>query len=294
MKKTWQIILIVGIAGILLMAAGFAMNAQLRMTLGRNGFHIGNPPQAADIRESLAPFKDITISLASASVEVIASDKYYIEIIDDNEYAVKYEVHGNKLTVQQDNLWGWNILNFNFSYPHIKVYVPNDASLGDVILELASGTALVDKLNCSSLTTEVASGNMSLTDITAGTLCIDIASGTLNIDGLDSDKLEVSIASGNLDATDVTSNGLELDIASGWAVLSGTFTGENNIALASGSVTLSTKGRKLDYNRSVSALSGGVYMNGQQVWGEETYPGAKSSFDIGLLSGNVDISFSED
>ena len=294
MKKIWQIIIMLGIAGCVFMAAGSFMGAGMQMTLDSRGFHVGEATKAPDIREPLEEFENISIHGTHADVELIASDKYYIEILEDNEYSIKYEVRNGALTVRQENVWVWNILNFKFSGPRLKIYVPKDAKLNDVFVGVSSGSASVNGLNCAKLNAELASGSIRFAGITADTMRIGVASGKVTAQNAKADKLDISVKSGSVNAWGISSKGLDVGISSGRAEISGTLAGVNNVSVASGSVKLNIQGSKADYNRSISVKSGTARVNGKKEEGDETYAKAKHSINVQVNSGTANINFDKD
>ena len=294
MKKIWRIIIVLGLAGVLFMTVGYFMGAKMQMTLDRKGFHVGDATKAPDIREPLGEFEDITIRATHANVELILSDKYYIEIVGDDEYSIHYEVRGGELVVTQENIWVWNILKLSLSGPQLKIYVPKDASLNNVFVGVSSGSASLSGLHCNNLNAELASGSIRLADIAADTLRISVASGRVKVQNATADRLNISVKSGSIDARGIRSKKLDVDISSGFADISGVLEGENNISVKSGSAKLDIQGRKSDYNRFISVKSGSVRVNGKKEEGGERYAKAKNSITVNVNSGMAKVDFSKD
>jgi DUF4097 and DUF4098 domain-containing protein YvlB len=106
--------------------------------------------------------------------------------------------------------------------------------------------------------------------------------------------MNLQLTSGDLKATGIVSGGMTAHATSGTIRLEGRFTGENKISNVSGDIHLNAVGSIRDYSRSVSVLSGSVYVNGSKVSGNDTNPAVSNRLDISIISGTARIQFTDD
>ena len=309
-KTFWIVIACIFVLGVALTTAAFALGASGSAWYDRQGLHFGQSERLEVSDTSTEPFQDIDIRLLDADVEIIVANNYGYEFSYTGTFEPKIEVRNGKLSVieQEDNwhinIFGWNWQNWVFydRGAQLKVYVPRNATLNNVNLDMASGNTVFDgsqmsvkALECRSLsgnvkfadlkleqlTLDVASGNVELKNVSALTGNINILSGWLHYSGAKLDSITLNMASGNLDLEGEVTKLLELRIISG----------DSKILLA---------GSKDDYSFELKKISGSVRVNGQRIdWnfdgpGTHSIPsstGRGGHIEIDTTSGDVDINF---
>ncbi|WFR58534.1 DUF4097 family beta strand repeat-containing protein [Anaerocolumna sp. AGMB13025] len=150
------------------------------------------------------PIKQITIDSRIGDIEIIKDDNYYVEI--------NYRYFNEKPTYKLEN----GILSFDDSkaFPNsysisfdikntIKIYLPEDADLGQITISTASGDVSLSDLQTEKLKVSVAYGDLTLKKAAAEETNINMSSGSSNISDLDTKTLDYSNSYGNGDFTNI-------------------------------------------------------------------------------------------
>jgi len=320
MKKALLVFLIIAIVGGVLITTGLALGASTGIYFNEHGlqlqngrkYHAEEKNRMAD--HDLGSLTELRVEVASARVEVIASDHFGIEIDCRANRLIQYSCENGVLRVTQDSAFGWSLLDFNFGFRSedtVKIYLPEDARLADARIQVASGMVHVEKLTADTLTLNCTSGSIKANQLTGDQIAVQSASGIIHLSGVTGDQisakcnsgsmtfnditasvsLEFRLTSGLLKAQEVDSAGTILDMQSGTANISGKLRGHNQMRLTSGILNLTIDGNELDYNRTLSKTSGIIRVNGNRHAGNLIAPEAENSLDASVNSGSIKIDF---
>ena len=309
-KILWIVIGCVFALGVALSAVGFALGSTGGAWFDRQGLHFGTGEHIELSDRSTEPFKDIDIKLLEANVEFIVAENYGYEFSYTGNREPKVEVRNGVLTVVEHednwhiNLFNWNWGNWVFydTSASLKVYVPKDASLNNVSLNMASGNTVFNgnQLSINDLTCNSLSGNIKLADLKLQHLTMDVASGDVEMKNVSALNADFNILSGWLHYSGAKLDNLTLNMTSGNLDLEGEVSKMLELRMMSGDAKILLSGNKDDYSFEFRKVSGSVRVNGQRIdWGFDG-PGTNSiqsstgrggHISIDTTSGDVDINF---
>lgn len=290
MKKFWIIILCVAILGAGLMIGGFVLGADTNIYIDESGFSIENEDDyQTESHRDTQEISAIEIDTASSDIEIIPSDEYGFDITGKS---LIYSFKDGKLKIVQKNtIFKWRLFGFYTQNDTIKIYLPGNANLESVNIRTASGKIRVTDLNADVINIGLVSGQTTMRSIVADTITLASTSGNIDITGASASRFDCVLTSGELTMSKIESDGFSADLTSGNASLAGDFRGDNRIKLTSGNVNIDMLGKKSDYSRFISVISGSVYIDGERANGNDSNTGALNSLDIDVTSGSVKISF---
>lgn len=290
MKKVLIIVLAVAAVCLAVFAAGYWLDFYFED--GRP--HISKKSAGETFSDlHITGFENIDINTASTNIEVVTGEDYGFEYVAPRGRKTTWSNENGKLSITQKNRSMF--LNFGFLYgrdDYIRVIVPAGAQLKTGGLRVASGNIDVSGLVFETLGIDAVSGNTSLIGTQAAQMDVSSTSGNIRLNGCKAGRLEAKVTSGNLDAEKLETEGMTVKLTSGNAALEGSFLGSSKLTAVSGDVTLVINGKKTDYNRDISVVSGNVTVDGERT-GSEKYENAAAgnALEIDLTSGNVRVSF---
>lgn len=290
MRKLWIIILCAAILGAVLMIGGFVLGADTNIYIDENGFTTDSEDDYQEISQrDTTEISQIEIDTASADIEIIPSDGYGFDLTGRS---LVYSFEDGKLKVDQKNsLFKWRLFGFYNENESIKIYLPSGAYLENVNIESSSGRIKVTELNADAIYIDLVSGQTTMRSIEANTITAESTSGDIDISDAKADRFDFVLTSGHLTMSGIESDGFAAKLTSGGAGLEGDFRGSNIIEVTSGNVNMDITGRKNDYSRFISVVSGSVFIDGERGAGNDSNTGAHNSLEIDVTSGSVKINF---
>jgi len=314
MKQLWKIIGIVAAIGIVFTGAGLALGANTAgMSWGSGGFRIASRTMQYVHRTHMETFNNIYVNVSHQNVRVVQANYFGFEARYRDHTNFQYSFENGTLTITTGgfNIGQVNFMGFgNWESERITIFLPANASLDDVNIELSSGRVNIDQLNASTLTTRVNSGNVTINNLTTesayirttsgnvrltdtaveGSLDLRANSGNVTVTNVAANSFELRTTSGNIRASSIVANGLMADANSGNITIEGTLNGYTRANATSGRVRINATGSESDFIVSTSVGSGRVRINGRNQT-SLINTNAPNRIDAQTRSGNININF---
>ena len=155
--------------------------------------------------------KGIDIHTRIANVQLIPSDKYYVEI---NylywEDAPEYSLENGVLRFDDaDSFPNSYSIRFNLNN-YIKIYLPADAALDKINVEDAAGDIDASGFTTDDLNLSVSYGDLTLDNVTALDSDITLSSGSSSIKDFNASKMKYSNSYGNAKFTNINNSSVTL------------------------------------------------------------------------------------
>lgn len=155
-------------------------------------------------KTEVEPITQIDIHSKVAEVELISSDKFYVEIDylyweEKPDYSLE---NGVLFFDDSESFPDSYSINFNL-HNAIRIYLPQSSSLQKVSIEDASGDVSVEGFITEELDIAVAYGDFTMKDTAAVDAEITLASGTSKITGFEVGKLDYTNSYGDAHFTDI-------------------------------------------------------------------------------------------
>ena len=162
----------------------------------------------------------------------------------------------------------------------MTLYVPEEAELDVVKVELGAGKGTIKDLTAEEMTIEVGAGKL---------VCKDLIL----------DQLRMEIGAGKADCSNCTAQDVRLEAGAGRLSYDGDIKGDLDASCALGEIELTIGGEYRDYDYDIEAALGSVTID-QQSEGRVTFSGisekridngAEKKMELECAMGNMDISF---
>jgi len=245
------------------------------------------------LQGDLMPYTRLDINVGSASVEIIPSDRWSLEIASRDLANISYTNQGGVCKIKQETLFSWKVFSFSFweESDHIKISIPRGTALSSISLAIGSGRLSAQQVHSETFALDLTSGNADLKNITAGDLQLHCASGDIRMADVAAQALGINIQSGRLDGLGLQSQSASLHLSSGSASLAGELLGSTELRIMSGTLTMSMAGKREDYSVVSSVASGSIWVDGQINPSSTTDAQALHSLDVSIASGMAKINF---
>ena len=174
---------------------------------------------------------------------------------------------------------GVNISLGNITDRKITLYIPEEALLSVVELELGAGQVVIDDLNAAVVSLEVGAGQIQARNIQTGKLEISVGAGQIELPGMKVDELKAEIGMGEL-------------------VGSGSINKSADLECSMGNLELTVTGSQRDFNYWLEVAAGNLDLGNDSYSGLATEqkilsPVAVKTMNIECAMGNVTINFEE-
>ena len=268
--------------GIIFVSVGISMGAKTSIYWDAAGIHpeSGDEEHQIQISElNLEPFRNISVGMVSHDIEIIISDGYGFEMVNNNNTEVAWSLQNSTLAISEKSFRKRFSLGFNFSRnafknrSYLKIYVPANAVLGNISVSNVSGGTEIGNIAANTLKMNSISGRLDMSNCSAQNVNINIVSGKVSISGLKSGGLYLKSISGGVD-------------------IGGELLGRSEISSVSGSVLLQISGGTGQYDKQFNLVSGRLRINGQNFSKNysETH-GAANNLKVNTVSGGVTVDF---
>ncbi len=259
-------------AGVVLLGAGMLLGGRPGIVWNKNG--ISSPHSQSKTctleKTRIDPFSDIDIQIGSyADIQILPSDndQFYLEYkLDGDDGDPSYEVRkGSFHLIHTGNP---SRVGVNFFYfgsftldedirTYVKLYIPEDADMGNLKVHNDSGDFSVDSLafgdteldvsygdvklknmNFQDLEVNMESGDFQAEDMTAQDLLLKNEYGDITMDKSKVQKAEIKLDSGDMKADGLTSVSLAVESEYGSITLDRFSTDTAEITMESGDLRL--------------------------------------------------------
>jgi len=213
--------------GILLALIGYFSGGKWSLVLTDEGIQLPENNTLVNNSYKLDDFTYINAINHYGDVEIVASDRFALEtsVIKDDD--VTYSVKDHTLTVETKSKKknGFQFGFGSFRTPSIKIYVPSDVKLKNVVLNSNFGDITIRGLNYQELTIIEDFGDILFKDITG-------------------DKTEITQTFGDIQLQQFSSNGFVVESEHGDVNIDGTLNGQSTITSNFGDTTLHLQNKK--------------------------------------------------
>lgn len=213
--------------GILLALIGYFSGGKWSLVLTDEGIQLPENNTLVNNSYKLDDFTYINAINHYGDVEIVASDRFALEtsVIKDDD--VTYSVKDHTLTVETKSKKknGFQFGFGSFRTPSIKIYVPSDVKLKNVVLNSNFGDITIRGLNYQELTLIEDFGDILFKDITG-------------------DKTEITQSFGDIQLQQFSSNGFVVESEHGDVNIDGTLNGQSTITSNFGDTTLHLQNKK--------------------------------------------------
>ncbi|MEG0260048.1 MAG: DUF4097 family beta strand repeat-containing protein [Lysinibacillus sp.] len=262
------------VTGIVLAIIGFASGGKWSITLDRTGFQVPDEGTLETKSYELDAFTSINIVNDYGDIEILQSDSYALEIKSIATTDITYEVKDGTLTVKAKKLREkpLTIGVWQSEFPSIKVYIPKDAKLANIVLETSFGDVKMQQLNYEQLNLFADYGDIAFKNITAGQTEITQDFGDMALQQFSSDSLVAKSEYG--------------DIA-----IDGTLNGKTTITSNLGDVDLQLLNKYSDLGFELNTDLGDITLNGKDFGSKhsQVHKG-DNQLDVSLSLGELDLS----
>lgn len=217
----------------------------------------------------------IEINLKAGVLNIEESEDDTYRMSADNVYKVKCYMEDHVLYIR-----GVGIKN---DYKGIKrqsitLYVPKDAKLQDVDIELGAGTGRISSLVADKLYMEVGAGELKGDHITA-------------------DSMDIQVGAGRVDMKNCVAGDIDYEIGMGSACYQGRLDGDAEVSCNMGSAELKIEGREEDYDYRIKCALGAVNVGSRQFTGISDEKRLDNStgnvISLDCAMGNITVKFDE-
>lgn len=153
----------------------------------------------------------------------------------------------------------------------------------EVSIKGGTGSVGISDLSAKNVYVEISTGSVKLTDVSANEANVKTSTGSVTLDGVDASIVKARTSTGSIKA-ECTADSLILNATTG-SVRFITNAGEIVAETSTGSVRGTVKGKKVDYNISVSRGTGSTNIDNQIV------VGSGKKLEVVSSTGSVSIDF---
>jgi len=254
--------------------------------------------------KDITPFNAVSIDTSSTRIELVAADRFGVEIFVPKRFAPEWDVTNGRLTIR-DNTTNYVFSGITINNDHyVKVYYPADTTFADMTLASSSGKIDLPQVNVADLSITSSSGSInagaekfdnaiiesSSGDITfsgsGGYVKMTSQSGAVRSDTENCEEISVTTSSGRADLADKGNVATVLSVStqsgridakggvwrdvtarssSGGTTISGELLGNTYVETASGSVIISVNGSLSVYGYTLTPGSGSIHLNGERM-----------------------------
>ena len=196
------------ISGIALASCGFSFNTMSNVNSIQKSYN--TTEDFSDIHvDDACGFFDIKIEISDI-------EKPEISYVGPDNITLTYETKDGKLTVKTDDTRGFFGQNLGFvGATQLTLRLP-DKSYGNVKIENASGNISISGITAKNLDVLVASGTVNISDSSLAAVSVDTASGDVYIRDSSASSILTDTASGDVTMRSLTVSGsVSVDIGSG-------------------------------------------------------------------------------
>ena len=290
MRKGTKILLLVSacmvVAGCICAITAFLLGARTTVYWGSHGIQLAgglsdSPSQMSHETIALNQFDSMQIRLDGYQLELVPSDRYYIELTYDNQWGPPaYGIENGQLNLstQAADHGGWfnsfRLFDLGFSSRSAEgpqkavLYYPADTAFQTVQIQLGLSSLSLQDFEAGSLDIDLDLGDLDLQNVKADRMHFELDTGMLRIDGAQAGTVEASCDLGSISILGAVCDTLTLDSDLGEIQLDDCQAGRAVITQDTGQLEardLSTNGLEVDND------SGGVVLRGSFQGTTEIY-----------------------
>lgn len=260
--------------GLLLAVVGYVSGGKWSIIKDDTGLHVPTKQSLVNNSYTLEAFTSIDVFNDYGDVEILAGDSYTLEVNAVEDADVSYSVKNGTLTVETESKKK-NRLSFGFSVnktPSIKIYVPKDVELNEIVLDSNFGDTTLRDLHYQQLNLI---GNY----------------GDIQFKNLDGMNTEITQSFGDMTLEQFTSNGFVVESEHGDIDIDGTLNGQTTIISSFGDTTLNLQNKKSELGYELNTGFGDITVNHQSKSSKvsQLYEG-DHQLSVSLSHGDLELS----
>lgn len=262
------------VIGIILAIVGYASGGKWFILKSDAGFHVPNDQSLVTNSYELDAFTNINLFNEHADIEILPSDSYSLEINTFEPTDVNYAVKDGELTVEFKNTKDNAIsIGFrSFKTPSIKIYVPKDAKLSNIVLDSRFGDVNLQHLNYQKLNLFVSHGDISFENIVAGDTEVAQSFGDMTLQ---------QFSSGSFVAE---SEHADIDIG-------GALNGKSTITSSFGDIELQLQNKENELGFDLNTNFGDITLNNKSIEGDFSQPHkGDNQLEVSISHGDLELS----
>lgn len=225
-KKRWIFVslICVGLGAVLLCVGRLMGGAPSGIYIDKRGVHAaGSLPERSELKDEvkLEAFDSMELDVRYADVKLEESDRYAVEYCVMGGYGAPVcEVRDGKLVFKEAEplrtfRMGYFGIAINTPSYYVRVEVPKNAKLSEVLVYVDNGKLTVDSLQSDSLKISSEYGDTILGKYDGNALTIDMDSGNLSADVLHAGRINVTNDYGDVDIEEARGESLTVKLDSG-------------------------------------------------------------------------------
>ena len=299
--KINAVLIILVLAGICMMFAGFTGGAKTSFYVDRSGIHLDESNGGAKVgffqpgrassgdaieikNDDLPRFNSVEAELIDMDIILEVSPFYGIELRYDEMRDISWEIRNEKLTVVDNTTKKGVSFAFGFFFgqsqkTYLIVRAPKDA-LNEITAKTVSGKIEISGFVSQKIYATTVSGNISAKSTEAG-------------------SLKTASVSGRISASDISAREFECETASGRIELSGFFAERATTKSVSGKISANIDAAPGEYLVKLSTVTGSARIDGRKITFAERSEtatigeggNAKYSWSSTTVSGGIDLTF---
>lgn len=220
-----------------------------------------------------AGIKELDIELGGCLFELKSSEdtSYYMEY--DGQGKTQVYVEENELFVKVLNGKEWNV---NTDKDGVTLYIPKEAVLDEVEIDLGAGQMSLDHLKASAIE-------------------INLGAGQVRADQIQAEKASLTVGAGEIVLEDVQMKDVQAEVGAGNCEIDGIVTGNIEADCAMGNITFGLEGSVKDFNYEIMCVTGNITIDGEKYSGltkEQTiHNNADKNMELDCAMGNIRVEF---
>lgn len=292
---------IIAIVGLIFIIVGLSVGAKRGLTWGRNGLEVINS-EANKIEDfQLTTYENIEMNIDLGDIEFVESDTFGIEIeYYGSEFMPEYEVNNGTLYINDKGSYStfnsfFNIdLTFESRNNKIKIYMPKNYDLNNVIIENNCGDININNININKLYIKSDLGDTKVENGEIKELELYVSCGDARLDNILSEKIIIKNSLGRIKGEGIECADTNLKNSCGDIKISGELTGNIELNNDLGDSEIEIIGTQSDYNMDLETSLGDVEVSNQDKGSNfNNQIKALHSIKIRNSCGDIDVNFSK-
>lgn len=325
------------LVGLILASIGYLSGGKTLLIKNKIGYSTNGDYKIIGKKEKLEEFKNIQINANYLdNIEIVKGEEYKVEVnYNERIGKINYKVENENLIVNQSSS-NKGTIGFDFGFinkepDYIKIYIPKDKNVKDLVIESESSDIKVEDIDGDTVSILCNYGEINLNNILLNDMSIKAKSGDIDMRNIKSSSLEVINDYGDTSFEAINSNDFVVNIKNGEAYINNidvlqSFNIENdygevdivdsklnkfkaiilngdininnsnivesNIENSYGEVNYSTNDSENLYNYSLNCSYGDININGKEL-GEtlEKSNNADNNIIINSKNGDINLTF---
>lgn len=221
--------------------------------------------------------RELNIDFTAGGLYIKTTDSDYIKVETNRKNVLRYYMDGDRLVLRDRN----NQSGSRLKNRKLYVYIPEDADLEMIKVDLGAGQAVIDPVAVRNIKVEVGAGRARLAGLQAEEASFEVGAGEIEVDQADVGTVDIQVDVGR-------------------AVFKGSVTEDMDAECNMGTLDIWLDGEEEDYNFEMDTDIGNVVFNGKEGGGGiysrgdgKIDNGASSDIKLKTSMGKVNVYFND-